>query len=191
MGVRSVGSHPRCPTTDLAMQFARLLVPLALILATVAALGSATQAMQTPGPATGPSKGGHEYGTPPDTVPCPGIGTKWQNGHIVTQGITTCPEIVVKINLGFNEQQIEVIVRISGCPSYVVIAPGHYGQINKPGYLIGGSQSLDSMMQELSCVEHWFFSNKCATKGAPTPTSPKIESYSEKACGHVIGTVPQ
>jgi hypothetical protein len=170
------------------MQFTRYLLPLALL--TAASFTLPTQATQGPGPTTGPSKEGHEYGTPPDKVPCPGIGTQWNNGKIVEQGLATCPSIVAKVNIGYDQNQIEVVVRVTGCPAYVVIAPGYYGQVNKPGHKILGSQELHAKMQEFKCLKHIFSANECIATGAPTEDPATVTSFVEGACGHVVGEVP-
>ncbi len=78
-----------------------------------------------------------------------GYGTEWVDPKVVLAGpvFTHCGEAALPIKGGFQGR--------IGCPSAVIVVPGHYRPVPMEGWELTGAEKRHLLFLTYECVSHW------------------------------------
>lgn len=88
-------------------------------------------------------------------------------------GATVCNSDTFSIKIGYGEIGGEIIWSSTGCPTYLIVLPGHYKPITKNFYFVYNPQVWDATKSYYICDTSGF--NSC--DGDPNNPSAETDRY--------------
>ncbi len=157
---------------QLAMALLIALPAIALLALPARAVAAAPSATSAPGQTS-------------QTPPCRHTGAEWQGQRYAAIGGTQCPNAKFTFTVGFDQAGGQVTVELNGCPSFLLIVPGHGKKVQKFSHTAIGPQPMDSIHQEYSANCGGLFSSPSCVPGQTSTALPKVNHWFEEACDFI------
>jgi hypothetical protein len=151
-----------------------------LLVITLFALPLAAAGLQGPGAPKSPDT--PKQKRHPIDNDCEDVGVEWVNPHVAAAGGSVCTGDEFDLTIGYDNFGVGVTFHAIGCPSYVIIEPGHWAPVQKNGYYISNSMFRNGVKSYYEC-DTWG-KNSCEPSDKPDESDPSFgaTSYEAMAC---------